>query len=69
MGVVMYGLIMVGMGMLVEMRGLVDMTVAVGVGLALSPISPQQQATPQAGDEHARNTPQPGVQTLRNDVV
>jgi hypothetical protein len=66
---VMYGLIMVGMGILVEMRGPVGMIVDVGVGLALSPISPQQQATPQASDEHARDTPQPGVQTLRDDVV
>jgi len=40
--VVRYGLMMVGMGMLVEMRGMVGMTVAVGVCLALTYIAPQK---------------------------
>jgi hypothetical protein len=48
---------------------MVDMAVDVGVGLALTYISPQKQTTPQAGDEQARDAPQPGVQTLRDDVV
>jgi len=67
--VVMYGLMRVGMGMLGEMRGMVGMTVGVGVCLALTHIAPQKQATAQAGDEQARDAPQPGVQTLRDDIV
>jgi len=67
--VVMHGVMIVGMGMLVGMRVAVGLTVDVGVRLALTHISPQKQATPQAGDEQARDAPQPGVQTLRDDVV
>jgi len=66
--VVRYGLMMVGMGMLVEMRGMVGMAMDVGMGLALTHVAPQKKATPQASNEHARDAPQPGVQTLRDDV-
>ena len=67
--VVMYGVMMVGMGMRVEMRGTVGLTVDMGMRLTLTHIAPQKQATSQAGDEQARDASQPGVQTLRDDVM
>jgi hypothetical protein len=59
--VMMDGLMRVSMGMRVGMRGMVVMTVNVGVGLARTYIAPQKQATPQGGDDHARDAPQPGI--------
>jgi len=67
--VVMHGVMRVGMGRLVGMRMAVGLTVSVGMRLALTHVAPQKQATSKAGNEQARDASQPGVQTLRDDVV
>jgi hypothetical protein len=56
-----------GMGMTVGMG--VDMTVGMNGGVRRMSIAPQKQTTPQAGNDHARDTPKPRVETLRDDVV
>jgi len=67
--VVMHGIMRVSMGRLVGMRVAVSLMVSVGMRLALTHVTPQKQATSQARNEQARDAPQPGIQTLRDDVV
>jgi len=61
----------VGMGVVVDMTvGMtMGMTVGMTVGVRHLRIALQQQTTPQDSNNHARDAPQPWIETLRDDVV